>query len=102
MKKIKNYILIIFVIILGIFCLSSCGVENKNYEEYKPTQGSMFICIESYKDPNLGSVKILVDKETRIMYMYAIKDYAEQESSCITVLYDTKGVPKKYMGVITD
>ena len=81
--------------------LSSCE-ENKNYEEYKPVQGSMFICVESYEDPHLGSVKVLVDKETRIMYMYAIKDYAEEDSSCITVLYDSDGKPKKYNGVIAN
>lgn len=102
MKKLKNYCMLTILSVLCVFCLSSCGVENKNYEEYQPTQGSMFICIESYDDPYLGNVKILVDKETKIMYMYAIKDYAEQESSCITVIYDSKGQPKKYSGVITD
>lgn len=102
MKKIKNYILIIFVVILCIFCLSSC-VENKNYEEYQPTQGSMFICIESYEDPYLGNVKILVDKETRIMYMYYWK-YSNNDygTSGITILYDSDGKPKKYNGVITN
>lgn len=103
MKRLKKYCMLVVLSILCVFCLSSCGVENKNYEEYKPTQGSMFICIESYEDPYLGNVKILVDRETKIMYMYAIKDYtAEQESSCITVIYDSKGEPKKYNGVITD
>lgn len=62
----------------------------------------MFTCVEVYEDPYLGTVRILVDRETRIMYMYAIKDYADQESSCITVIYDAKGQPKKYNGVITD
>ena len=72
MKKLKNYYMLAILSILCVFCLSSCGVENKNYEEYKPTQGSMFICIESYEDPYLGNVKILVDRETKIMNMYAI------------------------------
>ena len=101
MNKLKKYCMLVILSILCILCLSSC-VENENYEQYQPTQGSMFICIESYEDPYLGSVKILVDRETKIMYMYAIKDYAEQESSCITVIYDSKGEPKKYNGVITD
>ena len=100
MKKLKNYILIIFVVILSIFCLSSCGVENENYEEYKPTQGSMFVCIERYEDPYLGAVKILVDRETRIMYMHASYKEVDQQSACITVLYDSDGKPKKYYGVI--
>ena len=102
MKRLKNYILIIFVVILGIFCLSSCEVENENYEEYKPTQGSMFVCIERYEDPYLGAIKILVDRETKIMYMYATKAGVETEISCITVLYDSDGKPKKYNGVISE
>ena len=90
---------------LTLFCilgLSSCGVENENYQDYKPTQGSMFICVESYEDPYLANMKILIDKETRIMYMYATKAGVETETSCITVLWDSDGKPKKYSGVITD
>ena len=103
MKKIKNYVLIIFVAILSIFCLSSCGVENENYEEYKPTQGSMFICVESYQDPYLGNVKILVDKETKIMYIYYYDEGSDFNfSTNLTILYDSDGKPKKYNGVITD
>lgn len=98
MKKL----VITLLAFLTLFSFTACNSNNKNYEEYRPTQGSMFACIESYEDPHLGAVKILVDKETRIMYMYAIKNYAEQESSCITVLYDSDSKPKKYNGVITD
>ena len=90
------------MVILGIFCLSSCE-DNRNYENYTPQEGSIFVCVESYTDPYLGDVKILVDKETRIMYLYYWERGTDQHfSSSITVLYDSKGVPKKYVGVITD
>ena len=102
MRKIRKSLL---TIVLAFFCilgLSACE-ENKNYEEYKPTHGSMFICVESYTDPYLGDVKILVDKETRIMYLYYWERGNDQHfSSSITVLYDSKGVPKKYAGVLKD
>lgn len=101
MKKIKKYILIILVLISCMFCLSSC-VENKNYQDYKPTQGSMFICVESYTDPYLGDVKILVDKQTRIMYIRYYKSVGDGKYSGMTVLYDSDGKPKKYSGVIAD
>lgn len=97
MKKL----VITLLAFLTLFSFTACN-NNKNYEEYQPTQGSMFTCIEYYEDPYLGTVRILVDRETKIMYMYAIKDYAEEESACITVLYDAKGQPKKYEGVISD
>lgn len=103
MSKLKKYIATTILVILCVFCLSSCGIENENYEEYKPTQGSMFICVESYTDPYLGDVKILVDKETRITYMYYWKNSNNDYGvSGITVIYDSKGEPKKYNGVITD
>lgn len=90
---------------LALFCvlgLSSC-VENENYEEYQPQQGSMFICVESYTDPYLGDVKILVDKETGIMYMYYWKNSSHDYGvSGITVLYESDGKPKKYNGVVAD
>lgn len=102
MRKIKKSLL---AIILALFCilgLSSC-VENKNYEQYQPQQGSMFICIESYKDPYLGNVKILVDKQTRIMYIYYYDNGSDYNfSTNLTVLYDSDSKPKKYSGVITD
>ena len=101
MSKLKKYLTTTVLTILCALCLSSC-VENKNYEQYQPQQGSMFICIEAYEDPYLGSVKILVDRETRIMYMYAVEEGVETKNSCITVLYDSKGVPKKYVGVLKD
>lgn len=102
MRKIRKSLL---TIVLAFFCilgLSACE-ENKNYEEYKPTHGSMFICVESYTDPYLGDVKILVDKETRIMYMhYWEHNNHDYGVSGITVLYDSKGMPKKYVGVLKD
>lgn len=97
----KRLLFTTIMTLITMFTLSSCQ-ENENYKDYKPVQGSMFVCVESYEDPYLGAVKILVDRETRIMYMYAIKDYAEQESACVTVLYDSKGQPKKYSGVVTE
>ena len=102
MSKLKKYIATTILVILCIFCLSSCGIENENYEEYKPTQGSMFICIESYTDPYLGDVKILVDKQTRIMYIRYYESEGDGEYSGMTILYDSDGKPKKYNGVIAD
>ena len=102
MRKIRKSLLAIMLALFCILGLSSC-VENENYEQYQPQQGSMFICVESYTDPYLGDVKILVDKETRIMYMYYWKNSNNDYGvSGITVLYESDGKPKKYSGVVTD
>ena len=101
MRKIRKSLLIIVLAFFCILGLSACE-ENKNYQDYKPTQGSMFICVESYTDPYLGDVKILVDKETRIMYIRYYASEGDGRYSGMTVIYDSDGKPKKYSGVITD
>ena len=93
--------MLIILSILCVLCLASC-VENENYEQYQPQQGSMFICVESYTDPYLGDVKILVDKVTRIMYIRYYASEGDGRYSGMTVIYDSDGKPKKYSGVITD
>lgn len=86
---------------LTIIACAACE-DNRNYENYKPQEGSVFVCVESYEDPYLGSVKILVDKETRIMYIRYYESEGDDKYSGMTVLYDSKGMPKKYVGVLKD
>lgn len=98
----KKFLLSILLTVLSLFCFTSCSDNNSNYENYVPTQGAMFICVESYTDPYLGDVKILVDKETRIMYIRYYASEGDGRYSGMTVIYDSDGKPKKYSGVITD
>ena len=103
MRKIRKSLLAIMLALFCILGLSSCDVENEKYQDYKPTQGSMFTCVEVYEDPYLGTVRILVDRKTRIMYLYYWKNSSNDYGvSGITVLYESDGKPKKYSGVITD
>lgn len=91
--------------LLAFLTIVTCAAceDNRDYENYTPQEGSIFVCVESYTDPYLGDVKILVDKETRIMYLYYWERGNDQHfSSSITVLYDSKGMPKKYVGVLKD
>lgn len=102
MRKIRKSLLAIMLALFCILGLSSCGVENENYQDYKPTQGSMFTCVEVYEDPYLGTVRILVDKQTRIIYIRYYDTYGDGQHSGMSVLYDSDGKPKKYTGVIID
>ena len=91
--------------LLAFLTIVTCAAceDNRNYENYTPQEGSIFVCVESYTDPYLGDVKILVDKETRIMYLYYYDSGSDYNfSTNLTVLYDSKGVPKKYVGVLKD
>ena len=97
----KKFILTLLILLTMLFTLTGCSY-NKNYEDYKPQQGSQFILIESYIDPYLGKVKILVDKNTRIMYMYLTYSDNESDGRAITVLYDSDGNIRRYMGAIKE
>ena len=101
MNTLKKYCMLALLSIFCVFCLSSCK-ENENYKSYQPQEGVMFVCVESYIDPYLGDVKILVDKETRIMYIRYYESEGDDKYSGMTVLYDNEGKPKKYSGVIAN
>ena len=58
--------------------------------------------VEEYRDPYLGDVIILVDKGTRIMYMYVKYYDSTTVSKALTIIYNEKGEPKKYNGVFTN
>ena len=98
----KKFILTLLVFLTMLFTLTGCSLYNKDYEDYKPQQGSQFILIESYTDPYLGKVKILVDKNTRVMYMYITYFDDESDGRAITVLYDSDGNVRRYMGAISE
>ena len=97
----KKFILILTVLLIMLFTMTGCK-SNKNYSEYMPKYGPQFILLEHYDDPYLGEVVILADKNTRVMYMYIT--YADNEGGgrAITVLYDSGGNVRRYMGAISE
>ena len=100
----KRFVLSVVVSFCVLFtCIfTGCSSGNKNYEEYTPKEGSKFFQVEQYVDPHLGTVTILVDRDTRIIYM--LIEYLDGNASRIafSVLYDSNGMPKKYSGVINN
>lgn len=40
---------------LTIITCAACE-DNRNYENYTPQEGSVFVCVESYTDPYLGEI----------------------------------------------
>jgi hypothetical protein len=98
--KRKLIIITLLLIILIVSCLTGCSVPNKNYLDYKPEYGPQFICVEKYKDPYLGYTYILVDKNTRIMYMFI--DDSDAQNRGLSVLYDSEGNVRRYNGAIIE
>ena len=98
----KKFILTLLVVLTMLFTSTGCSSYNKDYSEYKPEYGPQFMLLESYHDPYLGDVEILVDKNTRVMYVYL--SYCDNESNgkAITVLYDSEGKVRRYSGAIIE
>ena len=97
MKKIILWLVISVVI---LFTLTSCK-QNENYNEHMPEYGPQFILLEAYDDPYLGEVEILVDKNTRVMYLYLSYCNTKSNGKALTVLYDSEGNVRRYTGAIT-
>ena len=96
----KKFILTLLILLTMLFTLTGCSAQNSGYKDYKPQYGPQFICVEEYKDPYLGYTYILVDKNTRIMYMFV--DDCDAENRGLSVLYDSDGNVRRYTGVINE
>lgn len=89
----KKKILIILLILIMPLCLLSGCIPK--IEDYTTVGQNRFIAVKVYKHFDEGStIYIMVDKETKIMYMLISGIYR-----CgITALLDENGNPQKYEG----
>lgn len=95
-KKLKTLsIVAICVILILCACLVIFSGCAKKSSDFKEQENNRFIFIEEYKsvDDNDGSFFLVVDKETKIIYIYT-------SEGGITPLLDSKGEPQKYKGVL--
>jgi len=108
--KMKNTIASIILICLLIFALTGCniiasadsnGVAHDNPASYEYPANSRFKIIskETIDDGTLNGleISILVDKETRVMYMYTVK-YQSGYGTALEILVDKDGKPLLYEG----
>lgn len=99
----KRLIITLLLFITLIFsCFTGCAEDNRDYSKHKPEYGPQFMLLENYHDPYLGDVEILVDKNTRVMYIYL--NYCDNESNgkALSVLYDSEGKVRRYSGAIIE
>lgn len=95
-KKLKALsIVAVCVILMLCICLVIFSGCAKKSSDFKEQENNRFIFIEEYKsvDDDDGSFFLVVDKETRIIYIYT-------SEGGITPLLDSKGEPQKYKGVL--
>ena len=102
MRKRLLITLLLLLIILIFNYFAGCSSLNRDYSESKPEYGPQFMLLESYHDPYLGRTYILVDKNSRVMYLLIDYDTNKTDSKALTVLYDTEGNVRRYSGAIIE
>lgn len=96
MKKI-----ILCLILSTMITLTGCK-QNENYSEHMPEYGPQFMLLEEYEDPYLGKTYILVDKNSRVIYLYLHPNANKTDSRALTPLYDSEGNVRRYTGAIIE
>ena len=95
-KKLKELsIVAICVMLIICVCLVIFSGCAKKSSDFKEQENNRFIFIEEYEavDNNNHSFYLVVDKETKYIYIYT-------DGGGITPLLNSKGEPQKYKGVL--
>ena len=84
------------MLLIGIvLMLSGCSPKDSEKTNQSPYSNDMLVLIEiSYISPRINSHAILVDRETRVMYMENTGGY----SSTPVVMLNPDGTPRIYEG----
>ena len=96
----KKFLLCILFVISMLFVLSACD-ETPNVDVDKPENGAKFVTVERYTIDDgytYGTVSVIVDTDTRIMYMLIQQGAGEGKRIAMSVMYNHNGEPKRYTG----
>ena len=95
MKKESRWVILLIVItimaIVMLCCLTSCADDSSGDD--KTTR---FYVIDMYEEPSTAPLRIYVDKETRVQYLYN----TYEGGMCVMV--DKDGKPLLYGGTFND
>lgn len=98
MKK-KIFCLLLILILPICLMFSGCS-KNPKSDNYFTEKNNRFVFVKNYTDNGKVNFKILVDKETRVMYLYYIyeKSMKYDYKTGLTVMVDSDGKPLIYEG----
>jgi len=76
-----------------------CGCSTMpNSEDYSEEQNSRFVFVKSYTADGFKVVRIMVDKETKVMYMYYGDGGTYGGTAGLTALLNADGTPMIWEG----
>lgn len=94
----KKILLILLLLIMPVMLLCGCGKVPKS-NDFTSEENSRFVYVKEYTIDNDASFKILVDKETRVMYLYKISNSGSNFGTAgLTVMLNADGTPMLWEG----
>lgn len=93
---------LIFLIFVLFAFLSGCSLSDSSAPDSSASDssvsGSRFAIIDDYYDGFKHSLRIYVDRNTRVMYLYVKNGY----SGGLSVMLDSDGKPLLFDGIIQE
>ena len=77
--------------------LCGCG-EVPQSKDFTSEKNSRFVYVKEYTYGDNDSLKILVDKETRVMYLYKYNGNGNATTAGLTVMLNADGTPMLWDG----
>ena len=96
-KKLFLILLILLLLIMPVMLLCGCGKVPKS-EDFSTENIDRFLFIKQYGDNNGETIQILVDKETRVMYMFYHDNGGNSGTAGLTVMLNADGTPMLWEG----
>ena len=92
----KKLISLLLVLVMPMLVLCGCNSIPQN-DNYVLQENARFVYVSEYTINEKEEFKILVDKETRVMYLY-YEGYSGHYYAGLTVMLNADGTPMLYEG----
>jgi uncharacterized lipoprotein YehR (DUF1307 family) len=93
----KKLLMLLLVLIMPAMLLTGCG-KIPQTENFTSEENTRFIYVKEYTYGDNDYFKILVDKETRVMYLYKRHRNGEASTAGLTALLNADGTPMLWEG----
>lgn len=93
----KKLLLLLLVLIMPVIVLAGCGkIPQSDY--FTSEENVRFVFVKEYTYGDNDRFKILVDKETMVMYLYKYDLNANATTAGLTVMLNSDGTPMLWEG----
>ena len=93
----KKLISLLLVLVMPMLVLCGC-TEVPQTDDYVTQENTRFVYVEEYTYGDNDYFKILVDKETRVMYLYKCERSGQSTRAGLSVMFNADGSPMLYEG----